>query len=250
MKRLLLVAILLFPAITLALWVYRGTSIRTSMTQTQFTNAPGEIKKEKTVEDRLQEFGPSVHARLKPYFDAKQVSYPPARLTLVGLKDEKIVEVYAAGTNQTLQFIRSYPVLAASGVAGPKLREGDRQVPEGIYPVEWLNPNSDYHLSFRIGYPNDFDREQAKLEGRTNLGGDIMLHGYNKSAGCLAMGDPASEEFFVLAAETGITHITIIISPVDFRAGKSVKVTDKFPKWTTGLYETIKAKLSELPPNK
>jgi hypothetical protein len=245
MKRLLLIAILLFPAITLSLWVYRGMS----MTHKK-SNASTETKAEKTVEDRLKEYGPAARARLKTYFDAKHVPYPPARLTLVGLKQEKILEIYAAGTNQELQFIRAYPILGASGGPGPKLREGDRQVPEGIYPVEWLNPNSLYHLSFRIGYPNDFDREQAKLESRTNLGGDIMLHGGSGSVGCLAMGDPAAEDFFVLAADTGISNITIILSPVDFRQGKSVAIDEKFPKWTERLYATIKARLNELPPDK
>jgi len=243
MKRLLLLAILILPAITLALWVYRGVSLSRG-------NSGAPVENEKTVADRLQEYGPAARARLKPFFDAKHVPYPPARLTLVGLKEEKLVEIYAAGTNQNLQFIRAYPILGASGGPGPKLHEGDRQVPEGIYPVEWLNPNSLYHLSFRIGYPNDFDREQAKLETRTNLGGDIMLHGGAKSIGCLAMGDPAAEDFFVLAAETGISNITIILSPVDFRQGKAVAITGKFPKWTDALYQTIKAKLNELPSNK
>lgn len=245
MKRALLIAILLFPAVTLGLWVYRGISM-----SHKNLNAPVENKNEKTVEDRLREYGSAARERLKPFFDAKQVPYPPARVTLVGLKAEKTVEIYAAGTNQNLQFIHAYPILGASGGPGPKLREGDRQVPEGIYTVEWLNPNSLYHISFRIGYPNEFDREQAKLENRTNLGGDIMLHGGAKSVGCLAMGDPASEDFFVLAADTGISNVTIILSPVDFRHGKTVAITDKFPKWTESLYTTIKAKLAELPANK
>ena len=245
MKKLLLIAIILFPAITLALWVYGGMHMAHKKSSTD-----GESKSEKTVEDRLREYGPVARARLKPYFDAKNVPYPPARLTLAGLKQERILEIYAAGTNQDLKFIRAYPILGASGGPGPKLKEGDRQVPEGIYPVEWLNPNSLYHLSFRIGYPNEFDRDQAKLENRTNLGGDIMLHGGSGSVGCLAMGDPASEDFFVLAADTGISNITIIISPVDFRHGETVTVTDTFPKWTDGLYQIIRAKLAELPPNK
>ena len=54
-----------------------------------------------------------------------------------------------------------YPVLGASGVLGPKLKEGDRQVPEGVYRVPELNPNSDFHLSLRLDYPNEFDRAQG-----------------------------------------------------------------------------------------
>lgn len=241
MKRFILIAILAFPILGLIFWLIFGVLMRTH------SKPPPQGSIEKTVPDRLQEFGPSARARWKPFFEAKQVAYPPARLVLVGIKDEQRLEVYAAGDGGTMQFIRSYPILAASGVAGPKLREGDKQVPEGIYPVEWLNPNSKYHLSFRVGYPNEIDREQAKLEGRTNLGGDIMIHGGEKSIGCLAMGDPASEDLFVLAAETGISNITLVLAPVDFRKGKNVAELGTLPKWTPGLYETIKAKLNELP---
>jgi hypothetical protein len=233
MKRLILILILCLPVVSLILWVSFGMRNKT----------------EKTVADRLEQYGPAARERMKPHFIAAQVPYPPAQLTLVGLKAEKILEVYAAGTNGTLHFIRKYTILAASGVAGPKLREGDRQVPEGIYPVEWLNPNSSYHLSFRVGYPNQFDREHAAAESRTNLGGDIMIHGKAASIGCLAMGDPASEELFVLAADVGISNITVILSPVDFRAGKSV-ATNELPPWTDSLYQTIKARLGQLPPPK
>jgi murein L,D-transpeptidase YafK len=127
------------------------------------------------------------------------------------------------------------------------LREGDRQVPEGIYPIELLNPNSRFHLSLRIGYPNPFDRAKAKDEGRQRLGGDIMIHGNSVSIGCLAMGDPAAEDLFVLAADTGIKHITVILSPVDFRTGAALPDTEKLPAWTKPLYQEIKARLAELP---
>ena len=68
-----------------------------------------------------------------------------------------------------------YPIRAASGALGPKLREGDRQVPEGVYDIESLNPNSRFHVALRVGYPNAFDRQMAGREGRTALGGDIMI---------------------------------------------------------------------------
>ena len=146
-----------------------------------------------------------------------------------------------------LRFVRAYPILAASGGPGPKLKEGDRQVPEGVYAIESLNPNSLFHLSLRVNYPNSFDRRQAAREGRISLGGDIMIHGSNVSIGCLAMGDPAAEDLFVLAAETGLTNITVILSPVDFRKGKPVPGAARLPVWTGALYSVIQAKLRELP---
>ena len=200
-----------------------------------------------TIAERLEQYGASARTRLSPHFKQAQVTYPPEHLILVGLKEEKALQLYAkAGTNG-YRFVRAYPILAASGVAGPKLREGDRQVPEGIYAIELLNPNSRYHLSLRVSYPNAFDREQAHKEQRTRLGGDIMIHGKAVSIGCLAIGDEAAEDLFVLAADTGIRKITVILSPVDFRSGKTVPQSVRLPEWTTQLYKEIRSRLAELP---
>ena len=179
------------------------------------------------------------------------MAYPPKRVVLVGLKAERVLQVYAADGTNGCRFICSYPILAASGGPGPKLREGDRQVPEGIYPIELLNPNSLYHLSMKVGYPNAFDRAQAASEGRTNLGGDIMIHGNQVSIGCVAVGDKAAEDLFILAADTGLPNITVVLSPVDFRTGATLPKEAKLPAWTASLYPEIKARLAELPlPNR
>ena len=81
------------------------------------------------------------------------------------------------------QKFAAYPICLWSGRLGPKLREGDRQSPEGFYAVtkEELNPNSRWHRSFSLGFPNAFDRAQ----GRT--GSFIMVHGGCQSVGCFAM---------------------------------------------------------------
>ena len=78
---------------------------------------------------------------------------------------------------------------------GPKLREGDRQVPEGVYTIANMNPNSISHLSLALSYPNDFDRARAAEDGRADntLGGSIMIHGGSGSIGCMAVGDEAAE---------------------------------------------------------
>jgi len=200
-----------------------------------------------TVEDRLRQYGETSYARLRPYFERAKVAYPPTRVVLVGIKDTDELLVYAGGGDTTPQFIRRYTVLAASGELGPKLREGDCQVPEGIYAIESLNPNSSFHLSLRIGYPNAFDRKQAAKDGRTNLGGDIMIHGSAVSIGCLAVGDEAAEDLFVLVADTGLKDVSVILSPVDFRRGKTVPATVKRPSWADMLYAEIRMRLQELP---
>ena len=201
----------------------------------------------KTVEDRVGEYGAVVRARLEPKFQAAGVPYPPRLLTLIGLKQERLLQVYAAGADEQFRFICSYPVLAASGVAGPKLREGDRQVPEGIYRVPELNPNSLFHLSIRLDYPNEHDRARGAEDRRAKLGGDIMIHGDARSRGCLAMGDPAAEDLFVLAALTGIENVKVILAPLDFRAHQSTDAPERAPEWTSKLYETIARELAPYP---
>jgi murein L,D-transpeptidase YafK len=198
---------------------------------------------QKTVEDRILQFSNAVAHRLTGDFKKAGVSYPPRALTFIGFKQEKLLEVYAADGDGKFRFIRSYPILAASGGLGPKLREGDRQVPEGLYRVESLNPNSRFHLSLRIDYPNAADRERAKVEKRTNLGGDIMIHGDAVSIGCLAMGDPASEDLFVLAALTGVRNANVILSPIDLRSRDLTEIPTGAPKWTAELYDSVKAAL-------
>ena len=200
-------------------------------------------KGRKSIADRVAEFGPSVHQRLAPSFEKVKVQYPPKKLVLVGFKEERRLEVWVAGEPGLFRFLKSYPILAASGTLGPKLTEGDRQVPEGIYNLESLNPNSLYHLSLRVGFPNEFDKQKAVGDGRSSLGTDVMIHGSQYSAGCLAMGDMAAEDLFVLAAETGIENTQIILSPVDFR--KKDRTTNS-PPWISELYAQIKSELQKL----
>lgn len=90
--------------------------------------------------------------------------------------------------------LKEYPICAWSGVLGPKLKEGDRQAPEGFYTIRpaQMNPNSSYHLSFNIGFPNDFDR----AHGRT--GTHLMVHGACSSAGCYSMTDEQIQEIYTL----------------------------------------------------
>lgn len=202
-----------------------------------------------SVEDRLAQFAPAVHTRLFPHFQAAGVPYPPAALTLVGLKDEKRLEVWAANVSGPMRLITSYPILKASGELGPKLREGDRQVPEGLYRITGLNPNSSFHLSLRVDYPNEFDWARAREEGRDAPGSDIFIHGRESSAGCLAMGDETAEDLFVLAAETGLENITVILTPVDFRVRDLPPLDRELPSWSVEVYAEVKASLAKLGPS-
>lgn len=218
---------------------------RTGMPQGPVTAAP---QKTYTLMERLAEIGPDANKRLSEKFAAAKASWPPTEMGLVALKDEKVLDLYARANGGGWTFIHRYPVLAASGVTGPKLRQGDKQVPEGVYSISFLNPNSRYHVSLRVNYPNAFDREMASKDGRKELGGDIMIHGKAVSVGCLAVGDAAAEELFVLAAQTGLPNVKLVIAPTDLRRDGAPVPTPGQPGWVPGLYGEIKTAMAEFPP--
>src|SRR5687767_14969457 len=95
----------------------------------------------RTVADVVARYGPDARKRMAPHFKRAGVVYPPKQIALLVFKRENRLAVWArSATNAPWRFVRHYPILAASGHAGPKLREGDYQVPEGVYRIEHLNP--------------------------------------------------------------------------------------------------------------
>ncbi len=82
-----------------------------------------------------------------------------------------------------MALLKTFPMCRWSGQLGPKVKEGDRQVPEGFYTITpgAMNPNSSFYLSFNVGYPNNFDRQLGRS------GAHIMVHGDCSSMGCFAM---------------------------------------------------------------
>jgi len=198
-----------------------------------------------TITERLEQFTPAVKARLEPDFAAAGVAWPPRELSFLAFKDVRHFEVYARNRpTDSWHFIHDYRIQGASGTLGPKLAEGDRQVPEGIYRLDSMNPNSRYHLSIRINYPNAFDRDVAQRDGRNRLGGDIMIHGARASDGCLAMGNETAEDLFVMAGLATDPRVRIIISPTDFRDPTSHVPTIVNP-WLRELYLALRTELQQ-----
>jgi murein L,D-transpeptidase YafK len=111
-----------------------------------------------------------------------------------GTMGEGVLNAYLRASDGDYVLHDSWDICTWSGTLGPKLREGDGQSPEGFYYVtpSALNPNSSYHLSFNLGFPNAFDRAQ----GRT--GSFLMVHGACVSIGCYAMTDDGIEEIYAL----------------------------------------------------
>jgi murein L,D-transpeptidase YafK len=112
-------------------------------------------------------------------------------------KKESELEVWKRGQDGKYAHLKTYPICRWSGQLGPKVREGDRQAPEGFYTVTpaQMNPNSAYYLSFDTGYPNAYDR----AHGRT--GAHLMVHGTCSSRGCFAMTDQAIAEVYAVARD-------------------------------------------------
>ena len=112
-------------------------------------------------------------------------------------KEESQMEIWRQRADGRFGLLKTYPICKWSGGLGPKKVEGDRQAPEGFYTVTpaQMNPDSNYYLSFNIGYPNAYDRSL----GRT--GSNLMVHGACSSAGCYSMTDESAGEIFAIARD-------------------------------------------------
>jgi len=134
-------------------------------------------------------------------FETAAVPYPPAQIYLRAFKEEGELELWARGADHsTFTHLWTFEVKTRSGVAGPKRKEGDRQVPEGFYVVDRFNPMSAYHLSFGINYPNESDRIRATDPEQP--GSDIFVHGGRWTIGCLPIGNAGIETLYLVALDT------------------------------------------------
>jgi murein L,D-transpeptidase YafK len=113
-------------------------------------------------------------------------------------KEDAELEIWKQDAAGRYELLKTYPICRWSGELGPKIKEGDRQAPEGFYTITpaQMNPNSAYFLSFNMGYPNAYDRAW----GRT--GSQLMVHGDCSSRGCYAMTDDQIGEIYALARES------------------------------------------------
>jgi murein L,D-transpeptidase YafK len=113
-------------------------------------------------------------------------------------KEESELEIWKQDNTGRYVLLKTYPICRWSGELGPKIKQGDRQAPEGFYTITpgQMNPNSSYYLSFNMGFPNAFDR----AHGRT--GAHLMVHGDCSSAGCYAMTNEQIAEIYALARES------------------------------------------------
>lgn len=107
----------------------------------------------------------------------------------------------------------TYPFCASSGILGPKRKEGDRQIPEGIYYINHFNPVSNFHLSLGINYPNPSDKI---LSDPAQPGESFYIHGNCVTIGCIPISDDKIKELYILAVEAynnGQVKIPVHIFP-------------------------------------
>ncbi len=128
----------------------------------------------------------------------RQKNMPKASPILLRIfKEEAELEVWKQDTTGHFKFLKLYPICRWSGDLGPKMHEGDRQAPEGFYPItpELMNPNSNYYLAINTGFPNTFDKANDRD------GTFLMIHGNCASMGCYAMTDGGIGEVYSLARD-------------------------------------------------
>jgi murein L,D-transpeptidase YafK len=168
-----------------------------------------------------------VEPELKEEFEKKKMQYGSPIFIRI-FKESRELEIWVKTENQ-FNLFKTYEICTyGTGTLGPKTRQGDGQAPEGFYFItsQRLNPSSDFHLSFNLGYPNSYDR----INKRT--GGNLMVHGSCVSIGCYAMTDAGIEEIYTIAVaafRNGQKFFRVHIFP--FRMDSENMETYKQSEW-------------------
>ena len=195
--------------VALSLWNHPGVRA-----QAVTTNTAGSIQAQQLKFPRVRKAKQDKDSTVRTLVEKRGLTYPPRAILLRAFKKEAEVELWGASTEGgPYVLLKTYRICATSGILGPKRRFGDEQVPEGFYDLDWFNPQSNFLLSMHVNYPNAADRI---LGSKTNLGGDIFLHGNCASIGCIPITDDGIEEVYWLAVQVksgGAKHLPIQIFP-------------------------------------
>jgi hypothetical protein len=171
--------------------------------------ALGQLRNQRVLDARI-----ATRHNIKRLFHERGIRYPAAEVFIRIFKRERSLELWVRpNEGERFELLKTYTICALAGELGPKRREGDNQVPEGFYAVDFFNPRSDYHLSLHVDYPNVRDRLEHP---GASLGGDIFIHGGCNSAGCLALTDEGIMELYWVAVEArsvGQQRIPVHIFP-------------------------------------
>jgi murein L,D-transpeptidase YafK len=167
---------------------------------------------------------PYAEDSIKRQFAAQKLNWPPASLLIRSFKYDQQLEVWVKNeSNAPYKLFKTYKVCMQSGTTGPKRMEGDYQVPEGLYYINDFNPNSNYHLSLGLSYPNASDRV---LSDSVRPGSAIYIHGSCVSVGCIAVHNYDIEELFALTTavkNTGQDFIPVHVFPARYNKKESLE---------------------------
>lgn len=160
---------------------------------------------------------------LKKQFEKQNLTWPPQAMYLRSFKYDRQLEIWVkSNANEPYKLFKTYKVCQQSGSMGPKRVEGDYQVPEGFYYINEFNPNSNYHLSLGLNYPNASDKI---LSDANRPGSAIYIHGNCVSTGCIPITDAPIEELYFLASNVrnqGQEFIPVHVFPVKYNIKKSM----------------------------
>lgn len=161
---------------------------------------------------------------VKKQFDKQNLTWPPQEMYIRSFKYDRQLEVWVKGdSKEPYKLFKTYKVCQQSGTTGPKRVEGDYQVPEGFYYINEFNPNSNYHLSLGLNYPNASDRI---LSDQSRPGSAIYIHGNCVSTGCIPLTDGPIEELYFIAnavRNQGEEFIPVHVFPVRYSNKKSME---------------------------
>lgn len=136
---------------------------------------------------------------VKQYFESNSLDISSSDIFIRAFKKEMILEVWGKVKSQSrFSLIKTYDFCTTSGVPGPKRKEGDLQIPEGVYQINHFNPQSNFHLSLGINYPNASDKI---LSDKNKPGGNIYIHGNCVTIGCIPITDDKIKELYIMAVE-------------------------------------------------
>lgn len=171
---------------------------------------------------------------VKKYFTDKNLSYSGFNLFIRAFKKERKIEIWIKEKNkETYSLLHTYDFCASSGTLGPKRKEGDLQIPEGIYTINHFNPVSNFYLSLGIDYPNASDKI---LSDKIKPGGQIYIHGNCVTIGCIPITDEKIKELYILAVEAknnGQEKIPVHIFPTHLSDKNLSEITSTFSAYSS-----------------
>ncbi|MCB0736180.1 MAG: L,D-transpeptidase family protein [Bacteroidetes bacterium] len=193
--------------------------------------APGDFKKDQLRYKRVRTAFAEKDSLINQKLEKLGVKPEKLELFVRALKAERKLETWVKNhDDEKFQLYRSFSFCSFSGDLGPKRKQGDLQIPEGLYKIEIFNPVSSFYLSLGTSYPNASDK---KRKIGTDPGGDIYLHGSCVTIGCIPIQDDGIKELYalsVLARDANKSSIQVHLFPFKMNDANMLKYGKKYPK--------------------